>query len=411
MKNIQRKLIEKMPKPLRRKMTQSFLEFPDSLPGLQFKVAESIDEFEQASRVLHDSYVSAGFMDSHHEGLRIIPQFFLPSTAIMIAKEGDRVIGTMSHIRDNALGLPMEKLFDLGSLRDNGTRLTEVSSLALHPDYRKKGGLIFHQFIRFAWNFSLDYHGGETFVIAVNPSMVQFYEDLYLFEQLPIKSHHKKYDFVKGAPAVGLYTQVDSKTKIHKEYANKKTEKNLYEFMFGNNQIYNGILNSYSNEFYDINSPGATTEVLEHFLLHNNSWWHQLDPLTQHKFARVQLALGRYNLCYPGFQFKPAERNESRFDASLKIISNDTRQPSIYDLSLNGLKTRNLKFDPSISSALIACQVGPEKTIRLKLEPIWTHQIFAGFSIKDADSDWIRFVEHINRKINPENPLSKQKSR
>lgn len=410
MNRLQKKLIEKMPKRLRRRLTQSYLEFPESLPGLQFKIAETIDEFEQASKVLHDSYVRAGFMEPNSEGLRIIPQFFFPSTAIMIAKEGDRVIGTMSHIRDNALGLPMEKLFNLRDLRKGGGRLTEVSSLALHPDYRKKGGLIFHQFIRFAWNFSLDYHGGETFVIAVNPSMVQFYEDLYLFEQFPIQSHHKNYDFVKGAPAVGLYTQVNSKDKLYREYGNRAKTKNLYEFMFTDDRIFDGILNSYNHEFFDINSPGATTGILQHFLLHNNFWWYQLDSETQHKFARAQRSLGRFSLTYPGLELSPTERTESRFDASLKVISKGPIHPSVYDVSLQGLKARNLSVDPSISSLLIACQAGPEKIIRLKLEPIWSNETFTGYSIKDADSDWIRFIDHINHKINAYDPVRGKKS-
>lgn len=398
MKKIIHSIIKNIPKQFRKQITQGALLCPESMPNIIFKTAESIDEVKQAMNVLHDSYVQAGFMDPNQDRLRIVPQFFLPSTAILIAKEGDTVIGTMSMIRDNSMGLPMEKIFNLSELRKKGHRLTEVSSLAIHPDYRKKGGLIFHQFIRYAWNFSLNLHGGELFVIAINPSMVQFYEDLYLFDQLPKASLIENYDFVKGAPAVGLFTKVDAREKFLKEYSNRKPEKNLYEFMFGEHSR-NGF--SFSNqEFFDINNFSGQDEILQYFLDSHSEWWNTLSLQDKQKFIRCQKAIGREYIKYPDLHMIPVSRNTPRFDSQLAVFSNQSQNAIIHDISEDGVKIRNFNLNQNGSSVLIACQVGPEKLVRLKLEAKWSKENFNGYKIVDADDEWLRFVEHVNLKIN-----------
>jgi len=70
------------------------------------EVVSSVEEMEAAFRILHDAYVDAGYMKPHPTGMRILPQHLLLTTTVVVAKLGQEVIGTVSMIRDSALGLP-----------------------------------------------------------------------------------------------------------------------------------------------------------------------------------------------------------------------------------------------------------------------------------------------------------------
>lgn len=386
-----------MPGAIRKPLTQSALYLSSDLPGVQFKIADTIDEMEQAFKLLHDCYVDAGFMDQNPEGVRILPQFFLPSTAIIIAKDQEKVIGTMSLIRDNPLGLPMESIFTLSELRKGGRRLTEVSSLAIDKSYRTKGGALFHHLIRFVWNYSLERHGCETFVIAVNPSMAQVYTDIYLFQRLPNLFIKKNYDFVKGAPAVGLFMPADnSRYILSEEYRNRNSTKNVFQFIFDKDILAN--INEQTPEYFDIYSLSSKPEHLQYFLDHYPLWWRKISNGVKNKFVRLQNALGREQILYPDLIIDPTQRTAPRFDALLKVFTKDANLAAIIDVSKEGFKVRS--FSSQASSTIFAFQVGPQKFIRLKANQIWNNDICAGFKILDADDDWNDYLDFVDKKIN-----------
>src|SRR5690349_659934 len=96
--------------PLIRRMVH-FPTEPDN--SLRFKIAETKEELEQAFSLLHDAYVKEGLMQPHPSGMRVTKFHALPSTTTLIALEGDVVVGTLSLIRRETFGLPLEKIFDL----------------------------------------------------------------------------------------------------------------------------------------------------------------------------------------------------------------------------------------------------------------------------------------------------------
>ncbi len=97
------------------------------------KIAETKEDLEGAFKVLHDCYVEKDYMQVHTSGFRLTPYHILPTTTTFIVKENSKVISTMSMIKDGALGVPSESLFDLSFLRDQGLRLAEISSLGILP--------------------------------------------------------------------------------------------------------------------------------------------------------------------------------------------------------------------------------------------------------------------------------------
>ncbi len=97
------------------------------------KQAETREELEAAYRLVHQSYMEAGYMAPHPSGLRVRAFEVLPQTATFIAVENGDVIGTISLIVDSPLGLPMEESYraEVSALRRQGRKIAEVSSLAV----------------------------------------------------------------------------------------------------------------------------------------------------------------------------------------------------------------------------------------------------------------------------------------
>lgn len=394
-----KKLISHLPSNYRKHFTQKSLNLSITLDEFEFKLAESAVEFEQAFEVLYESYIQSGFDNPNSYKKRIIPQFFLPSTAVLIAKVNEKVVGTMSLIRDNSLGLPMESIFDLSLLRQGGSRLTEISSLAIHPDFRKKGGLLLHHFIRYMWNYALDQHGCEKFVIAVNPSMVQLYEDIYLFKKIPQKSIHGSYEFVKGAPAVGLFINTsESKKMFLQEYQTKEISKNLHSFMFDDSYT-SAAFNNQNMKYFDISSSSSGT-ILQYFLDNYPQWWSKLDPMIKFKFVNAQYSIGRDHIKYPDAIIAPNHRNSPRYESLLNtFLSEHNIAGNILNISRDGLKLRKPHQDVILKPQFLKMQIGPETSVNLKLKQMWNNDHFSGYNILDADSEWELFIEYIENKI------------
>jgi hypothetical protein len=130
------------------------------------------------------------------------------------------------------MGLPVDKIFDLSHLRKNHKVVCEVSSLSIKKSHRGKSGEIFHPLVRFMWNYAHKYFGVDYFAIAVNPSMFELYESIYLFRPLPQANQKNKYEFANNNPAVGEYINVKkSFATFERQYQNCTSPKNLYEFM------------------------------------------------------------------------------------------------------------------------------------------------------------------------------------
>ncbi|PTT87971.1 hypothetical protein DBR42_10585, partial [Pelomonas sp. HMWF004] len=175
---------------------------PEPDPRLELKVAETQEELEECFRILHDAYVSSGFMKPAASGMRVTMYHALPTTTTLCAKYDGRVVGTMSMIREGVFGFPMQAVFDLSDVRAKQGQIAEISALAVHPDFRKTGGAILFPLMKFMYQYCTEYFDTRHLVIAVNPNKIELYESLLFFERLQ-ETVVDRYDFANGAPAVG----------------------------------------------------------------------------------------------------------------------------------------------------------------------------------------------------------------
>ena len=167
-----------------------------------FRIASSRDEWEAALGLVYRAYVRSGLILMNRHQMRVTPYHALPSTEVLIAADGNKVLGTLSIVGDGELGLPMEAIYaeEVERRRLQGLRLAEVSCLA---DERDESDQSFSMVSRLmALTAQCATHRGiDQLLIAVHPRHTKFYERFLAFEVIGEK---KTYASVCDHPAVAM---------------------------------------------------------------------------------------------------------------------------------------------------------------------------------------------------------------
>ena len=258
-----RKLISWLPRKHRFKVFRSFADCnPAPSSRLVLKIAETEEELEGSFAVLHDAYVDSGFMKPDPSGLRVTTYHALPTTTTLCAKYDGEVVGTISLIRESALGFPLQRIFDLTSVREKEGQIAEVSALAIHRKFRRTGGTILFPLMKFMYEYCTTFFDTRHLVIAVNPSHIEMYESLLFFRRLTANVV-ENYDFVNGAPAIGATLDLRKAPEIfRKHYSSKPPRRNLYAYF---TQVTLPNIQFPSRRFFTTNDPVLTPELLDHF--------------------------------------------------------------------------------------------------------------------------------------------------
>jgi N-acyl amino acid synthase FeeM len=170
---------------------------------LDFGLATETEELDGAFRLLHDNYVRGGHMAPHPSGRRVGIFNALPSTRVFVAKDGDRVVGTIALFLDSAIGLPMDQVYreELNARRARGRRLGEAGTLAVHRDYRALGAAILARLFRMLGLYAARVARLHELVMVVSPHHVRFYETCFPIRQF---GSLRPYPRVNGTRVVGL---------------------------------------------------------------------------------------------------------------------------------------------------------------------------------------------------------------
>lgn len=190
----------------------------DSTISLEYGLARRSRSLTAAFRLVHDRYVERGYMRPDPSGLRLSLHHGLPSTKVFVATDGGRVAGTVSLIEDSRIGVPMDGLYgeELGVLRRQRRRLSEVSALAIDDRYNTAGVTILKRLILLLIVYAIEIRKQDDICIAVNPRHVRFYQRL--FPRAAQFGHLKSYDKVNGAPAVLLRLDLRAWPGIQERY-------------------------------------------------------------------------------------------------------------------------------------------------------------------------------------------------
>jgi ribosomal protein S18 acetylase RimI-like enzyme len=144
--------------------------------GAVIERACSLEDLRAAYRLVHEVYVSTGFIHPDPSGMRLRVFETSPDTATFVAKVDGCVVGVLSVVGDSPdLGLPSDSAFkgELDVLRSEGFRLCELTNQAVLGAYRKTA--VATELMRCAIAHSIK-AGFHQSIAAVSPSHDGFYE-------------------------------------------------------------------------------------------------------------------------------------------------------------------------------------------------------------------------------------------
>jgi len=203
------------------KKTPQGIRVPGVARDIFVKIASGRTEWRDAFHLVSCNYQARGYEEPFASKIRFTPFHALPDVVTFVAKLGDRVLATFSLVPDNTrLGLPLESIYgdEIRKLRQERRRLAEVSSLAADKDLGlREFRQVFVALIRLMFQYHVS-HGGDTWVITVNPRHRDFYTKGMGFVPL---GPPKVYSTVQNHPAEGYWVDVDhmrrTAPKMHQE--------------------------------------------------------------------------------------------------------------------------------------------------------------------------------------------------
>lgn len=185
----------------------------ERVPLNQFKIrlAKTVDDYEGAFRLVQAAYISKGIEQALSDTVRISPQHVLPESYVLLAEEGDRLVGTMTVTIDSAALVPLDKDYpaELAALRAHGHRLAELGSLAVVDRCHRLGVTALMNMA--AIQIATRIHDATHLVAGVNPEAIGHYQVVYGFDRLlgAQKAHAQL-----RAPVVGMACDL-AKAELH----------------------------------------------------------------------------------------------------------------------------------------------------------------------------------------------------
>jgi len=377
---------------------------------LVLKVAETQEELKECFGLLHDAYVAVGFMKPDPSGMRATIYHALPTTTTLLARYGDRIVGTISLIRESPLGFPMQKIFNIEKIRKAGGNIAEVSALAVHRKFQAVGGIILFPLMKFMYEYSTKCFDTRHLVIAVNPRHIGFYESILFFQRLEeVPVEH--YDFVNGAPAVGAHVDLKFAPDIYRRYYDgKEPAKNLYRY-FVDLRMPNIVFPD--KRFYTTNDPVMTPELLDYFFNKKTQVFAKLTDDEKRLFWQIY-DIPAYRAVLPPISHAPKESDETtqqrqhqRFSVicpgTLAVETGGGRksfQIKVIECSLNGFRARSDERLPLEVTGRAQIDLGRADHCDLPVHVLRKAKTNANtyvFKVVDGDLAWRKFVNALSK--------------
>lgn len=214
------KLLQQMQLYLSRKL----MPMPEEIYDNKYtvKMVETSREYFGALKLLHDSYVVKGLMAPDSRGIRITPHHLLPETHIMIVKSGEEIVGTGTIVHEHQVPFPSYKVYsqEIKKLVNGHNHLIELSSLAVHPDYRKKNNMIQILISKYYTHFVNQLYDRPYHICTAHPKALLFYRLMFNLRQ---SGEVINYDFVNNAKAAFIHgpIAISDLRKLEKDFSGK----------------------------------------------------------------------------------------------------------------------------------------------------------------------------------------------
>lgn len=371
------RLLSRLPMFIRGPVVRRMFKLDLNLPSdIVFKQAESPEEVQQAMALAFQAYYQRGLVPDLKSKMRATKFHLLPTTSILICKKKDKVIATMSVIVDSGLGLPIEELWRIDSLRKSSLRLAEISTLAIHQEHRSQRGPLLLALCGFMYRHCLVSLGVDRIVASFHPEAQDFYRCVLLFKEIG-DGKVAEYDSVQGAAAVGGTLNLAEFDKVFKKaYDGLPANKNIFTYYTGpapKNYIFNQEQNNICSKF--VFTPPVLEEIFK-----------DKTEVTS-KLSKKEAMVVAETLFYPEFRSllgpldEKMKRSVPRFAVSLDGTINGIdmldEKAKILEVSRYGLKicVRDVRQHlENGQTVLVKIQLPGELETIVPGEIVWTSQ-------------------------------------
>lgn len=210
--------------------------------NIEYKIAISTEELEQAFELVTQQYISAG-LHSDNDGLRLTKFHLLPNSKVFIAiqKQADssqKVVGTITMIEDSSMGLPMDEIYPdrLQRLRMSNLKLAEVIGLAVSPEQ----SAIYNNIVMYLYKICLQFSRFvqvTDLLCTVKTKHAAFYESLLLFKRI---GELVRYSYAKNQLVQGYRLNLRQANKEFEEvYSGMEFDADLHRFFFTDTKQFN----------------------------------------------------------------------------------------------------------------------------------------------------------------------------
>lgn len=225
--------------------------------GLSFHICQTQQEVAEAWELLYRVYLKVGYIAPNPFEMHTSPCAVGAHTAVMQARIGQVVVGTISSINDSPLGLPLDKVYprELQALRDQGCKLAEVGLFADRREGMERSFTTILELMRYTYYFSR-YSGGTDVVCGIPPRRAKLYAHAFGFD---IIGQPTTYAAVQDNPVVLLRTNLDKACENRARHRGfdyfLRTAFDLAEFdsrfMFGADDMAGSLLEQYARTLTD----------------------------------------------------------------------------------------------------------------------------------------------------------------
>lgn len=401
-------LFSKLPLFIRGPLIRRLFTFDFSThPDLVFKKAETYKEIEQAFQVAFEGFYERGLVEKTESRMRVTKFHALPTTSILIAKLGDEVIATVTVIVDSAMGLPLEKLWDINDIRKSSTRIAEISTLAIKKGFRSQRGKLLLPLCGFMYRFCHEFLGVDTFVAAYHPEVKDFYKCVLLFDDIA-DGEVKTYEFVQGAAAVAGVLKISELPKIYTAvYGSGPSGRNLGHF-FTMPSPKNYIFGE--KKYKGCSDFSLTPSLLEYFFRHKTDVMEQLSDQERKIIANSYFYPEYLSVISKGASRHPVvERGDARFSTYFNVRFHIEGSRRIYrghalEVSKKGLKILSQHF-PRIQPGQglsISLELPDGQLIPLSADVSWTQPEFSQIGVRLKQfipKSWSEMLEHFDYEL------------
>lgn len=359
--------------------------------GIRIEVAQSFSDLEQAFQLAYSAYLDKGYMTDQVHKIRINKHLLLPNSATIVAKKNHQVVGCVSVVCEEVMGIPSSSIFDISPLRRNNLRIVEATSMAVAPKMRSSNGALFFSLLKYLFHFSQNFCNADLLFAAVNPRQEGFYKNIMLFEDVRFLDT-KPSPHANLAPAVPLILDLKNwKSAYFHIYGGREEKSNLYHSFF----LKEEPSHFYPDETYFVgNDQLLSAEKLEHFLKIGTG---VLDEPNSKDFAKFSSI---YASPVYDSVFQRTTREEpriQRFLSSMPVLfhSEHRRIPGLaINVSKKGMAVLvSSKTVPVDYSGLYTVSLGSGKVSRVQAEVIWQKEVRHGLQITNDDFEWSKMLQ------------------